>query len=409
MTISFTYMGTKHRISDEVADIVASQDKGPVLDLFAGISALGRALVGERPIWCNDIQQFSFNLTAALFTSIHGPGLSKLQTDACRELFHKNFEALGQMFQDTLEEEDRAIATSDEKALRRICQTLIDACEHEPNATLRSELRKTPAKFPFRLFAITYAGGFIGLRQAIEIDSIRYTIEELTATNNINSEQRRWLIIALCYSLFRISNSTGHFAQYLTVKPNNRYRYILTRRRSTWGTWRSTVNGLTPLGKAEWRLTNRAYCGEATSLLQELGECRDKPSVIYADPPYTGDQYSRYYHLLETVILYDYPDISSKGQYRSNRYSSRFSMKTTVEAAFAELVAAAAKLDSTIVISYPEKGLLDNPRPFLCQLLASHYRKSGVVAEIGHQHSSLGGSKGQERSAVTEIVYLGSQ
>jgi adenine-specific DNA-methyltransferase len=161
--------------------------------------------------------------------------------------------------------------------------------------------------------------------------------------------------------------------------------------------------------EAEWRLTNRAYCGEATSLLQELGECRDKPSVIYADPPYTGDQYSRYYHLLETMILYDYPDISSKGQYRSNRYSSRFSMKTTVEAAFAELVAAAAKLDSTIVISYPEKGLLDNPRPFLCQLLASHYRKSGVVAEIDHQHSSLGGSKGQERSAVTEIVYLGSQ
>jgi adenine-specific DNA-methyltransferase len=402
-------MGTKHRIADEVADVVVSQGEGPVLDLFAGISALGRALVGERPIWCNDIQQFSFNLTAALFTSIRGPSLSKQQMDVCRDLFDKNFEALGQIFQGTLEEEDRATATSDEEALRRICQKLICACEHEQNATLRSELRKTPRKFPFRLFATTYAGGFIGLRQAIEIDSIRYAIDELAATGNIDSEQHRWLIIALCYSLFRISNSTGHFAQYLTPKSNNGYRFILKRRRSTWGIWRSSVNSLTPLGKAEWRMTNKAYCGEATSLLQELGECHEKPAVIYADPPYTGDQYSRYYHLLETMILYDYPDISSKGQYRSDRYSSRFSIKTKVETAFAELVAAAAKLDSTIVISYPEKGLLHEPRHFLCQLLASHYRKSGVVAEIGHQHSSLGGSKGQERSAVTEIVYLGSQ
>jgi adenine-specific DNA-methyltransferase len=408
VNIYFTYMGTKFRIADEVADVVASQAQGPVLDLFAGISALGRALVSERPIWCNDIQQFSFNLTAALFTSTRDARLSKQQMDACRDLFEMNFDALAQIFQDTLEAEDKAITTGDEEALRGICQKLVYACEHEPSVSLRSELRKTPDKFPFRLFATTYAGGFIALRQSIEIDSIRYAIDKLAATGDIDLEQRRWLIIGLCYSLFRISNSTGHFAQYLTVKSNNGYRFFLNRRRSTWDIWRSAINSLMPLGKAEWRATNRAFCEEATSLLRDLSQRSEHPAVIYADPPYTGDQYSRYYHLLETLILYDYPEIASKGQYRADRYSSRFSMRTSVQSAFADLVSAAAKLASTIVISYPEKGLLDEPRDFLTGLLRSHYRKSGVAAQISHEHSSLGASKGRERSAVTEILYFGT-
>lgn len=154
---------------------------------------------------------------------------------------------------------------------------------------------------------------------------------------------------------------------------------------------------------------NRAYCEEATSLLKRFANRRKKPSVIYADPPYTADHYSRYYHLLETLILYDYPDISGKGQYRSGRYYSDFSIKTKAKGAFADLVAAAANLESTIVISYPERGLLPDAKDFLTSLLASHYPKSGVAAEISHQHSSLGASKGQEKAAVTEILYFGTK
>jgi adenine-specific DNA-methyltransferase len=72
-------------------------------------------------------------------------------------------------------------------------------------------------------------------------------------------------------------------------------------------------------------------------------------------------------------------------------------------------VAAAANLESTIIISYPERGLLPDAKDFLTSLLASHYPKSGVAAEISHQHSSLGASKGQEKAAVTEIVYFGTK
>ena len=32
---------------------------------------------------------------------------------------------------------------------------------------------------------------------------------------------------------------------------------------------------------------------------------KQRPAIIYADPPYTDDQYSRFYHLYETALLYD--------------------------------------------------------------------------------------------------------
>lgn len=408
VNIGFTYMGTKHRIADEVAEIISTEADGPVLDLFAGISAVGRALVGEHPVWCNDIQQFAFNVTAALFTSTTGGRLNNDQIDLCMSFYSENFVALTTPLKKDLDAEAQALAENDESAFGEFCRGLVLKCQGESNKSLRSELRCTPTRFPYRLFTTTYAGGFLGLRQAIEFDSLRYAIDQLAATKRINTECHRWLVVALCHALFRVSNSTGHFAQYLTIKPNNGYRFMLTRRRSACEFWRTSINSLTPLGSPEWRSLNRAYCQEATSLLECLHQKDERPSVIYADPPYTRDQYSRYYHLLDTLILYDYPEILSKGQYRADRYSSRFSIKTNVHEAFNELVAAAAKLKSPIIISYPEKGLLPDARGFLTSLLQSHYPKSGIAAEISHHHSSLGASKGREKSPVTEILYFGT-
>jgi adenine-specific DNA-methyltransferase len=407
VSLGFTYMGTKHRIADQVANVVASQGDGPVLDLFSGVSALGRELVGERPIWCNDIQHFAFNVSAALFTSGNDTRLEPRQISVCRAYFDTNFSALSEWMNGDLSTEDQVIAANDQIALGDLCRKFVSRCEGKANISLRLDLSRASSKYPYRLFTITYAGGYIGVRQAMEIDSIRYAIDQLAVSGAIDCEARRWLIVALCHTMFRISNSTGHFAQYLKMKPNNAYRFLLNRRRSAWEIWCESFHSLIPLGKKEWRATNRVYCEEATSLLENFLEQGERPAVIYADPPYTADHYSRYYHLLETLILYDYPEISSKGQYRPGRYYSQFSIKTKVQAAFAELISTAAKLESTIVISYPEHGLLTNPKDFLTSLLRSHYRKSGVAAEISHQHSSLGASKGHEKSPVTEIVYVG--
>ena len=53
----------------------------------------------------------------------------------------------------------------------------------------------------------------------------------------------------------------------------------------------------------------------------------DNNTLVYADPPYFEEHYSRYYHVLNTLCLYDYPSLAvnpqthefSAGRYREDR------------------------------------------------------------------------------------------
>jgi adenine-specific DNA-methyltransferase len=406
MNSSFTYMGTKHRISDQVADIICRSPDGPILDLFAGVSAVGKALIEERPVWCNDIQHFAFNVAGAFFTSKSGARLSIEQIAECEDYFNQNLVNLSNRFRALLAKEEQALANEDVAALAESSTELILMCEAEAAGVWRQRLRSTPQNFPYCLFTITHSGGYVGLRQAIEIDSIRYSTDHLLQRERISTESWRWMIIALCHALFAVSNSTGHFAQYLTVKPSNKYRFFVKRRRSPWNAWLGSLNSMIPFGRLQWRLTNKAFRKEAILLLKDLQTVGNRPVVVYADPPYTRDQYSRYYHFLETIILYDYPKISGKGQYRPDRYSSPFCNRTEVCGAFTALVENAARVGTTLVLSYPENGFLPDSVKFLLSLLRTSYRKVEIAGEISHQHSTMGASKGLQKSSVTEMIYL---
>jgi adenine-specific DNA-methyltransferase len=137
------------------------------------------------------------------------------------------------------------------------------------------------------------------------------------------SDDHRWLLLALCRAISHCGTTTGHFAQALTLKPANAKKFAYQRQRSVWREWVAALEGLTPRGSKQWRRQNIAFRGDALSLLDSLQGAKKKPSVIYADPPYTSDQYSRYYHLYETLILYDYPVVSGKGLYVDSQNISR--------------------------------------------------------------------------------------
>ena len=85
-------------------------------------------------------------------------------------------------------------------------------------------------------------------------------------------------------------------------------------------------------------------------------------SFIYADPPYTDMQYSRYYHLLNVVSRYNYPLPTrnsgkyTKGLYTIDRYQSKLSNKSTCLETFNNLVSFANNYNKNLAISfaYPE-------------------------------------------------------
>jgi adenine-specific DNA-methyltransferase len=255
------------------------------------------------------------------------------------------------------------------------------------------------------LFSITYSGGYLGLRQSIELDSLRFAFDHLRLEREIGAEQHRWMLLALCKALSNVANTTGHFAQHLAVKPSTLARFLAKRRRSVLREWLEAMTELSPAGTLRWRERNRTFRQDATTLIKYIPKLSECPAVIYADPPYTTDHYSRYYHLLDTLLLYDYPEPSGKGQYRSDRFASNFSVRTKVREEFQKLVSEAAKLGVDLVINYPENGVLDNPKQSLLSLLREFFCHAEVAAEIPHQHSTLGASNGIEKSKVTELIF----
>ena len=398
-------MGTKKQIVSDVVEVVRGAKSGPFLDLFSGISSVGVGVAPARQVWCNDAQNFAYTLATAKFTSKSSPAIdASLLSDILDRTQFNGSRLLMKLGRSVLEE-DICLHEGEISAVCRLVKKQILSADSNVASDIRSTHRLDRKKTPYCLFSISYVGGYLGARQAFDIDSLRYAIDSLRWDGEISVDQHRWFVLALCKALFAVSNTTGHFAQYLDVKPSTLARFLAKRRRNVLTEWLHAVRDLAPAGTEAWRRENRTFRGDATKLLLKLKKQDMRPAVIYADPPYTGDQYSRYYHLLETLLDYDYPDLSGKGQYRPDRFVSDFSKKTKVAAAFDTLVSGVADLNAELIINYPKNGLLADTKASLLATMRKYYSHAEVAAEIAHEHSSLGASKGIERSAVTELIF----
>lgn len=338
MPLNVSYMGTKRKMATRVARIVGTRNHGPMLDLFAGMSSVSTAIGQTRPVWCNDVQNFASSVAKAFFTS---PPLSLDSENAATlvlPLFRENSDKLRSRFTHELDQEKRALELSDVSKIRSLENCMPNVAVDEDLKLERSVLAHRPTLAPYRLFTITFSGGYFSLTQSIEIDSIRFAIDKLFEDAVIDTSDHRWLCLAICQALNKVATTTGHFAQHMRANEYNLKRYVAQRRRSVWQEWLRAVFENHPVGTSSWRANNRVFRLEANSLLNELRHEHAIPAVVYADPPYTGDQYSRYYHIYETLLQYDYPQSHGSGRYRPNRFRSPFSMKTRVGEAMEGLI-----------------------------------------------------------------------
>jgi len=318
----------------------------------------------------------------------------------------KNYNVLKERFIKRINQEDYAYNSGNaEEILSRNCKA-----PYVGNSTVLEQERicllQNPLEFPNRMFSITYSGGYFGIQQSIQIDSINYALRTLRDRGIISEDQSRWLMLALCLVLKKVATTTGHFAQFLSPKSNNLKRYISQRRRSIWYEWLSVIDEMEPYGTKHWRKGNRVFNVDALSLLQSLRNQNKRPTVIYADPPYSRDQYSRFYHIYETLIKYDYPLAIGKGRYRPDRFRTPFSTKSKVVDAFKALIRLSANVGSQLILSYPEKGILHSVGENARQLLKEEYSKVEIAEVIEHHHSSLGGSTGVDKYPIKELIYI---
>ena len=250
--------------------------------------------------------------------------------------------------------------------------------------------------------------GLLGLMQAIELDSIKYAIDEGRRRKLISGEQARWATLALLQAASRIASTPGHFAQFLHGdNPTSLGRVLASRRRSGWDAFLDDLEWLRPFGTAEWRAGNKVFQRDALKIWPTLDKLDLGRAVYYADPPYSKEHYSRFYHVLETLTRYDYPDAEGVGRYRSDRFQTPFALKTKVEPALAKLCEEIAERRGTLILSYPSSGLLTaGIGRDVTSLLGEHFDRVRLALQAEAQHSTLGGRHGQQQQKVTEYVWV---
>lgn len=392
------YMGTKRILAPLVRrEIDAVAPPGRVADLFAGLGSVAQAMASKYPVLVNDGLTFTGPLARARFTEPEQPRprISDLLS-ALYPHYHRRRQALTKRFSDRLQRESSALV--DGPATLR---PYLEAVGHVGNSVrlhegaCRASGRKDSGKYV--LTTLYFSGGYFSTSQAIELDALRCAIDRYGSCSD-------WLLAAWLAAAAAVINAPGHSAQYL--KPSTTSAYHRIRRqwsRPIWPVFISKLEEIVPVGNRTWRAANLVCHEDALSVLQS--DQFHGIGMVYADPPYTKDQYSRFYHVYETLFCYDFPESVGLGRYRGNRFKSMFSMESEAEREFIKLFERVASRGIPLVLSYPTRSILSRKGVEIRDLLSSYFTIKRETV-VDYRHSTMGASNGNSHLSAREQLFV---
>lgn len=393
------YLGGKARIAHWIVHHTrtAFPNTSKFFDLFAGTGSVSlAAIVSDYRVHANDIQPYSYLILKSLLsTPPKGlpdliQNIMSLDNDALllqgsRNEVHEMLYAESKFLRDQSGGEWKQYRTF---------------CESTPRILGNSvETDQLRLKNGWNLFSKYYANTYFGVRQCLQIDTLREMADSL------NENLKVHLLAATVSVMTYAVSSTTHLAQFL--KPTNKPRVtnLLRKRR---------INIIDEVCQRLRALSERPYINSGNNVTNvdfraALESVEIDPSwVIYVDPPYFKEHYSRYYHILDTFVLYDYPELSINpqtgdrtiGLYRKHRIVSDFGLKSSVANAFSDLFKACSRTHANIAISYASTSLLQIER--LITLSQEH----NFIARI-ETTKLMHSGQGQPRNRiVTEYLIL---
>lgn len=408
------YLGSKSRIINEICDIIMSNSEiQRVVDLFAGTGTVGYGLKSKYTIISNDLELYSSILNNGILNGC-------LFSEEEEEEFFKNIDSMYLKIQDRFSlaiKKEKEYLQGDIKNYinyKKFCEDTPSVvklntneksmeCILECAKVIKMGEKNQNIDIPM-LFVTYYSNTYFGIEQCCEIDAIRYVI------SNINDKRvRNVLLTALMSVMSYTATTTTHFAQYLKINSEKSYKNIVSKRSNSIRILFKEklqylrINGLMNISQTKHICYNLDYL----ELLKSIP--LDNSVLVYADPPYFKEHYSRYYHILNTLCLYDYPMISINnqtkdytiGRYRTERNVSNFGKKKTALKAFDELIDICYQKKCYLAISYSGNSIVK-----IDEIIGRMEEKFIVdINQIPLLHSSQGRDK---VVAVDEYVIIGS-
>lgn len=379
LTKSAYYMGSKYALAsflvEGIADVLPAD--GVVVDLMCGAGAAARAFSHCWDVWACDAMHFCTNLATSVGYDRASEQLTQHISDVHR-FFRENMNRLERIYAGLLSEEEALLHSpiGFDEGLREQYALFIDRTPRFPEGGLLgtwsivdeivARRRGRPEeRLPYCLVVSYFGNVYFGLRQAMEIDSIRYAIDRL------GNHSRESMLAALVGTASYLGTGyASQFAQPLKVGALGRERFLsLLERRSirVFPEFAARVAALAAVA-GETVHPIRALTGPWEWTLGEIDRLGlERPVCVYLDAPYTRDEYARYYHVLETICRYHYPDAVGRGRVPARKgtqiFRSAFFTRRndTIGPLIARIVTQALRTAQYCAWSYSSRGQASIP------------------------------------------------
>ena len=126
----------------------------------------------------------------------------------------------------------------------------------------------------------------------------------------------------------------------------------------------------------------------------EVAKALDSRDLVFIDPPYSNVQYSRFYHVLETIARGRCKKVDGVGRYPKfdERPNSRYSRKSSSLQAINDLLQTLATNGCSVILTFPKFECSNGLSGEMLEDLASQYF-SFESRSVYSQFSTLGGNK----------------
>ncbi len=187
---------------------------------------------------------------------------------------------------------------------------------------------------------------FFTRANGMKIDAMRETIQGWRDQERVTADEFAIMIAALLYSVSYVSNTSGVFKGF--------HRGWGGSTQTALYRIRSDI-GLRPPVLYDNSLENKAYRMDAQALAEMLRAEGKEADIAYLDPPYNQHPYGSNYHVLNTVALWDKPELTPLIEGRS-KSAIRLDWRTERRSAYNHSTALDAY--ETLIQNIPAKFIL---------------------------------------------------
>lgn len=367
------YMGSKRAmLKNGLGELIEKEiaNRSRFVDLFCGSAAVSWH-VAERyaaEVVAVDIQRYSSALASAIL---------------CRN----RPSSPSDIWNDWFQEAKKFVTEMNPPMISEITIKSVEAarywCKDQPIGTL--------------IYA--YGGHYFSPLQATWIEGFRRNLPESSERNSI-------ALAALISASSQAAAAPGHTAQ--PFQPTKTAKKFIS------SAWSKDIPSLVSrsiemVAPRHSKLIGKTACADANKFASTLNP-RD---LVFIDPPYSDVQYSRFYHVLESIADGTSGIVSGKGRYPSQecRPRSSYSTKSGSKESIEELLMILAEKRADAILTFPDHQCSNGLSGQYIESFASRYfnvqRKSvaSTFSTLGGVSNSTEGTR-SARQAANELILL---